>query len=231
MSAMHEYENRDQLADALASGVAAVLAGAIAMRGEARLAVSGGSTPMRFFRKLSQAAIDWEKVTITLVDERFVDPDHERSNLRLVREALLQDKAAKAKLVPLADGSSDSVEKAAARADHAIAMLGRLDAAILGMGNDGHTASFFPEGDRLEDALDPNCQHHVIAISAPGAGEPRLTLTLHYLLEAHFLALHIEGEEKLQTLDRARKDGSELAMPVRAVFRRAADRLQIFWAP
>ena len=231
MSVMHEYENRDQLAEALASGVAAVLAGAIAMRGEARLAVSGGSTPMRFFTRLSQAAIDWEKVTITLVDERFVDPDHERSNLRLVREALLRNKAAKAKLVPLTDGSVATVEKAAIEADHMIAMLGRLDAAILGMGNDGHTASFFPRGDRLEDALDPNCQHHVIAISAPGAGEPRLTLTLHYLLEAHFLALHIEGGEKLQTLDRARKDGSELAMPVRAVFRRAADRLQIFWAP
>lgn len=231
MSNVHHYGDRDQLADALASGVAAVLAGAIAMRGEARLAVSGGTTPLRFFRRLSQADIEWGKVTVTLVDERFVDPSSERSNLKLVRENLLQEKAAAAHLVPLTDGSHGKIEGAVASADHAIAMLGRLDAAVLGMGTDGHTASFFPAGDRLRDALDPKCPHHVLSMVAPGAGELRLTMTLHALLDAHFLALHIEGEEKLMTLAKAREAGAVEEMPVRAVLRSAGEKLQIFWAP
>ncbi|MCB1430195.1 MAG: 6-phosphogluconolactonase [Nitratireductor sp.] len=231
MSNVHHYGDRARLAEALATGVAAVLAGAIAMRGEARLAVSGGSTPVGFFRRLSQVDIEWSKVTVTLVDERFVDPTSERSNLRLVRENLLQEKASAAHMVPLTDGSLARIEEAVATADHAIAMLGRLDAAILGMGNDGHTASFFPSGDRLREALDPRCPHHVLSMIAPGAGEPRLTMTLHALLDAHFLALHIEGEEKSMTLEKARQAGPVEEMPVRAVLRGAGDKLQIFQAP
>ncbi|MEZ5871712.1 MAG: 6-phosphogluconolactonase [Nitratireductor sp.] len=231
MSNVHHYGDRDQLAEALASGIAAVLAGAIATRGEARLAVSGGTTPLRFFRRLSQADIEWGKVTVTLVDERFVDPESERSNLRLVRENLIRDKAAVAHVIPLTDGSHARIEDAVATADHAIAMLGRLDVAVLGMGNDGHTASFFPQGDRLQDALDPKCPHHVLSMVAPGAGEPRLTMTLHALLDAHFLALHIEGEEKSTALGEAGEAGAVEEMPVRAVLLGAGEKLQIFWAP
>lgn len=208
-----------------------MLSGAIVTRGEARLAVSGGSTPALFFGALSKLDLDWAKVTVTLVDERFVTEDSPRSNAALVKRALLRDRAAAARFLPLSGDVSAGLAACAERADHAIAMLGRLDAAILGMGNDGHTASFFPGGDRLADALDMNARRHVLAIEAPGAGEPRLTLTLKALLEARFIALHIEGAEKRETLDKALRAGSELDMPVRAVINRAGDRLQIFWAP
>lgn len=227
----HRYDTRGQLAEALAAGVAAILGGGIAERGSATLAVSGGSTPALFFARLSQADIEWRNVTITLVDERFVPPDHPRSNLRLVREALLVNRAAAAAVAPLCDGTIADLDAAAAAADRRVAGLGPLDAAILGMGADGHTASFFPGGDNLASALDPACDRHVVAMVAPGAGEPRLTMTLRQLLEARFLALHIEGEDKKTVLEAARREGPAQEMPVRAVLRGAGDRLNLFWAP
>ena len=227
----HAYESRHDLAEALATGVGAILAGGIATRGQARLAVSGGSTPKLFFETLSKADLDWERVRVTLVDERFVATDDARSNAGMVKHLLLQNKAAKARFIPLCDGGEDSVEAAAANADHAIAMLGQLDAAVLGMGTDGHTASFFPGGDRLKQALDPGTPHHVIAMRAKGAPEPRLTMTLHYLLEAQFLALHVEGAEKRTVLEDAMREGSHEEMPVRAVIDAAGERLHTFWAP
>jgi 6-phosphogluconolactonase len=228
---MHVYENREALALALATGVAAVLSGAIATRGEARLAVSGGSTPALFLDILSQAELDWERVTVTLVDERFVGEESPRSNAALVRRTLLKGRAASARFLPLAGDVEAGLPVARDTADHAVAMLGRLDAVILGMGNDGHTASFFPGGDNLAEALEVQGRRHVIAMTAPGAGEPRLTLALRPILEARFLALHIEGEEKRRTLEAALGEGAQADMPVRAVLTHAGERLQIFWAP
>lgn len=227
----HCYDSREALAEALASGVAAVLAGGIATRGQARLAVSGGSTPELFFERLSRMDLDWARVRILPVDERFVPIDHPRSNAGLIRRLLLQGRASAARLLPLCNGDEADHGEAAANADHAVAMLGGLDAAVIGMGEDGHTASFFPDGDNLAAALDVRTRHHVLAMQAPGAVEPRMTLTLRYLLEAGFIALHIEGAAKRQTLSRAVAGGSQEEMPVRALLREAGERLHLFWAP
>ncbi|MEC9343640.1 MAG: 6-phosphogluconolactonase [Pseudomonadota bacterium] len=226
----HEYATREQLAEALAAGVAAVLAGGIAERGSATLAVSGGSTPALFLAQLSRADLDWPSIMVTLVDERLVAPDHPRSNVGMVRRTLMQNRAAAAQLVPLVDETPDTAEAAADLANQRIAGIGGFDAVILGMGTDGHTASFFPGGDRLAQALDPTAEERIVTMQAPGAGEPRLTLTLPAILDAHFLALHIEGEEKKAVLERALEDGPAEAMPVRAVLRLAGTRLNLFWA-
>ena len=227
----HDYPDRESLAEGLASGIAAVLAGGIAMNGRATLAVSGGSTPKLFFRRLSQAAIDWKSVTVILVDERIVAPDHERSNARLVRENLLQGAAAAARFEPFVTDAPTPEECAEASTRLIDAPDNRLDAAILGMGTDGHTASFFPGGNRLLKALDLETRENVIAMEAPGAGEPRLTLTLPFLLDARFLALHIEGREKADVLEAALAGRDPLEMPVRAVLGQAILPLHVFWAP
>jgi 6-phosphogluconolactonase len=224
------FENREKLAEALATGVAAVLAGGIATNGSAVLAVSGGNTPLRFFEKLSKTDIEWKRVTVTLVDERFVPSGHDRSNAGLVSKALLRDRAATAKFVPMVTMASDFAGNLAAL-EKAIALVGPIDACILGMGADGHTASFFPGGDHLAEAIDRGGTQQVISMNAPGAGERRLTLTLPRILDAHFLALHIEGTEKKAVYEHALAEGPAEDLPVRAVLRAAADRLQIFWAP
>ena len=226
--ARRTFRDKQQLAEALAEAVAGNLKAGIAARGAASLAVSGGTTPVRFFQVLAaRGDVAWDKVTITLVDERWVDESSDRSNGRLVRANLLQGRASVASFVPLYQGGDTPDEAKSGAAQSAVPQP--LDAAILGMGNDGHTASFFPGGDTLAAALtEPG---PVIAIRAPGAGEPRVTLTLQRLLASRALYLHIEGEEKVKTLERAEAEGPVEDMPVRAILRETQTPLTIFWCP
>lgn len=226
--ARRDFRDRQQLAEALAGAVAENLKAGVKTRGVASLAVSGGTTPAAFFKALSNRQdVPWDKVTITLVDERWVDESSDRSNGRLVKANLLQGRAAAAKFVPLYQGGDAPDEAAASKAQAAVPQP--LDAAILGMGNDGHTASFFPGGDTLAAAL--SVDGPVIAIRAPGAGEPRVTLTLKCLLSARALYLHIEGEGKVATLQQAEAEGPIEDMPVRAILRQTQTPLTIYWCP
>jgi 6-phosphogluconolactonase len=225
----HEFASREELAEALASVVADVLRAAIDKRGTTLLAVSGGSTPGMFFRELSRQELDWDNVTVTLVDERFVPEDSSRSNARLVRENLLRDKAAAARFAGLFSDAS-TVEDAAHKAGERLSRLPLpLDAVILGMGTDGHTASFFPDAGNLESLLDLSAEAIVAPVHTASGGEPRLTLTLARILEAGFVALHIEGAEKRSVLETALGGGAHL--PVGAVRDRAPQPVQVFWAP
>ncbi|MGL4488897.1 MAG: 6-phosphogluconolactonase, partial [Rhizobiaceae bacterium] len=212
----HKFASPDALADGLATAVAANLQLGIETRGVGMLAVSGGSTPKRFFDRLSRSDLDWEKVMVTLVDERWVAPSSDRSNAKLVRDTLLKNGAAAAQFVPLWSSGDEPNEEAIAQTNITLREVpAPFDAVILGMGNDGHTASFFPGGDALEEAL--TAKGPALAIRAPGAGEPRVTLTLPTLLNTRALYLHIEGAEKSATLDKALGDGPVEDMPVRAV--------------
>ena len=211
------FESRGSLASALATDVANALQHHVISKGRACLAVSGGSTPKLFFETLSQFDVPWNKMAITLVDERQVPETSPRSNARLVRESLLQNRAEAAEFIPLFENP---------QAGHAPV----LDVVVLGMGSDGHTASFFPDGDHLAEAIDPRTETRVIGISAPSAGEPRLTFTLPALLDASLLCLHIEGQEKRNVLDKALAEGPIAAMPVRAVLR-SKKPLTLYWCP
>lgn len=224
----HVFESRGALAAALAQAVAGVLSKAIARRGEGFLAVSGGTTPGLFFAALSDQPIDWEKVTVTLVDERFVPPSSGRSNAGLVTSTLLRGRAQAARFVPLY-AEAGSVEEAAALTAGALAGLPwPLDATVLGMGTDGHTASFFPDATNLPALLAPQVPRAILPVHADSAGEPRLTLTLARLVDTGFLALHVEGAEKKAVLDRA-LDGAS-ALPIRAVFDAAKGPVEVYWA-
>lgn len=226
-----DFADGTELAEALADKVAEQLAAAIATRNGATLAVSGGSTPKRFFEALATRAINWSKITVTLVDERLVPPGHERSNHSLARTHLIKHKAAGVRFVPLfsdAETADGAAEIAALRID---GLALPLDVVVLGMGTDGHTASFFSGGSTLASVTDPDCHESVMAIEAPGAGEPRLTLTLPRIVEAGFIALHIEGDAKQAVLAEALAGGPVNDLPVRAVLRHALRPVEIYWAP
>lgn len=221
------FPSSEALAEALADDVANVLRQALKTRERASLAVSGGSTPGRFFDALSQKHLDWANVVVTLVDERFVPPSSDRSNERLVRERLLTNEARLARFMPLYSATG-SVEAAAAQAEAGLALVGQpLDAAVLGMGTDGHTASFFPDAENLMTLLDPESRALVEPVHAETAGEPRLTLSLARLLEARFLALHIEGAEKRAVLEAALAPGGD--KPISAVFAHADKPVPVYW--
>jgi 6-phosphogluconolactonase len=225
------FPNGAALAQALAEKVAEALANAILARGRAFFAVSGGSTPKAFFKALSVKPIDWSKVVITLVDERFVPETSDRSNHKLVATNLLQNEAAKAKFIPLYHAVAD-VEDAALVATGDARRIGQpFDVVILGMGGDGHTASFFPGGNNLEQALNPRTSRGVITMEAQDAGEPRLTFTFSALQDARLLVLHIEGEAKKPVIDQALAEGKASAMPIGRVIANAASDTEIYWAP
>lgn len=230
----HAYPDGATLAGALAATVAQELQGAIDRRGVALLAVSGGRTPQRFFHALSTRPIDWRAVLVTLVDERCVHVSHERSNERLVREHLLRARAAAASLVGLYDHAArGDATSAAARRIAALPLP--LDAIVLGMGTDGHTASWFPDAAELDAALALDTGARVVSVSAPSVPDERLTLTLPVVAASPHVHLHIEGAAKRAVAERA-EDASRgatappaRALPVAAILRAAP--VAIHWSP
>lgn len=228
---LHSFEDSQALARNLASDVAKHLSDAVAARGSASIAVSGGSTPKRFFEELSAHELEWSRVTITLVDERFVPADNPRSNHLLVETHLLKNKAVLANFQPLYQDVASALQAAAIATEKTADIGNPFDIVILGMGADGHTASFFPGGNHLARAIHADAPRGVMTMEAEGAGEERLTFTFTSLADARLLVLHIEGEAKKAVLEQAEAGTDEFEMPIRAVLNRAPSTVEIYWAP
>jgi 6-phosphogluconolactonase len=229
---LYEFADRPAQARALSASVAERLRAGLRERGQALLAVSGGTTPAEFFAQLAQERMDWEKVCVTLVDERWVPADDDRSNARLVQTTLLQHAAAAARFVPLYTGAA-TPELGLTGTEARIAALPLpFDAVVLGMGDDGHTASFFPGGDQLDAALDLSGSARVLPMRAQAAGEPRVTLTLPILLATRALYLLIAGAHKRDVLDAAMHGTPAAAhYPIRAVLSQQRVPLAVYWSP
>jgi len=219
---LQTYPDRAALMAGLASVMVKELATAL-RNGPATLSVPGGTTPGPVFDALSVADLDWARVFVLLNDERWVGEDSPRSNTRLLRERLLQRKAAAATLLPLyapAPKPEDRLEQLA----QTIAPHLPISVLLLGMGNDMHTASLFPGADHLSQALSPDAPV-LMALRADAAGEPRITLSARVLQAAHHIHILITGPEKRQALDRALTLPPELA-PIRTVL----DQATVHWA-
>jgi len=229
---MHRFTDCHAQARALAERIALRLREAIAQRGRAVIAVSGGSTPRAFFQCLAREALDWGRVQVTLVDERWVPTDDPRSNAALVQSTLLQGAASAATFVPLYTGAPTPEQGVATAVQRIDALPRPFDAVVLGVGDDGHTASFFPGGDHLAAALDLDGSARVLSMRAADAGEPRITLSLATLLDTRALYVLIIGERKLAIVDAARQGaGAGKDYPVRAVFTQQRVPVAVYWCP
>ena len=220
---LRTYPDREMMFMELADELASELGNCLRTHEHASFCVPGGTTPGPIFDVLCDVALDWGRVHVFLNDERWVPETSERSNTRLLRERLLTGKAAKAKLVPMV---ADTPEPEDALDSLAAGFAGEfpISVLLLGMGSDMHTASLFPGADRLGEALAANAPT-LMAMRAPGALEPRVTLTAHVLDGAMSKHVVITGAEKREAVERARHLSREEA-PITAVWNGAV----VHWA-
>lgn len=229
MCSIREFADAATLTAALAQHAARCLKADLARQERAVLVVSGGKSPAPFFQALSAQPLDWNRVVVTLADERWVPPGHADSNESLVRSQLLRGRAAQAQLVPLWTGAA-TPEAAVPAVSAALAALpAPFSEVILGMGEDGHTASLFPGTTELAEGLqtaDP-----VLAVHPSRAPHARLSLSLGALLNSRDLVLMISGAAKRALLERALGEGPVEELPVRAILRQTTVPVSVFWAP
>ena len=224
-----EFENTSALDIELSDKVAKLLAADISATGSASLVVSGGRTPMGFFHLLSQCSLDWSKVSITLADERWVNSNHADSNEKLVRENLLINEAHQAQFIGLKNSAEDAIA-GESDTEQALASVGPFTVLVLGMGDDGHTASLFPGADALPLGLDMNSGRTCIGVTPTAAPHQRISMTLPRLLNSQQIILHISGAGKQQVLEEAQSGNDVEALPIRAILNQQQAPLEIYWA-
>lgn len=197
----------------MADSILGHLTQALGERGVATLALSGGRSPRPVLERLSHAALDWSKVTVLLVDDRWVDPSSPDSNERLVREALLRNAAAAARFVPMKNGFADPYAGAAACEAAYAALPWPLDVVVLGMGEDGHTASLFPAAKELAHGL--STTERVLAVTPPVAPHQRMSLSASSILDSRVILLQLSGAAKLPVYEAALAGGPVEQYPIR----------------
>jgi 6-phosphogluconolactonase len=228
MTTTHEFATRDALMSAAAARIADDLNQAILAHGNACLALSGGGTPEPAYRALGCLPVDWSKVTFALVDERFVTVESDASNEGMISRALAPALSQGAAILPLVTEwtrPSESAERA-----EALYAARRIDIAVMGMGEDGHTASWFPGMAQLSavlDAANPRSVMSVFCADAPGSAE-RITLTRSAIARASAVMLLITGDAKRKRLEQAL---SQRDAPVAALFEPPVPQPDVWWSP
>lgn len=218
-------------AEACASRLAAALSDALAEAGKAVFAGSGGSTPSPIYARLAEAPLDWSAIAVTLIDERYVPESSPDSNAALLKRTLLAGPAGAARFVPLYSPQV-TVDRAAAVAAHALAAEGgRLDAVLLGMGEDGHICSMFPDSPTLKSLLSPTLPPTVLGVPAGRDGrapsQERLSINLPYLIQARRVVLAITGAAKRAVFEREAA-GDPAIQPIAALLAHKVP-LEVVW--
>jgi 6-phosphogluconolactonase len=224
---LHAFDDPLVQADALARAVGDALQARLghgAADGHATFAVSGGSSPRRFLQVLSGQSFDWSRIDLTLVDDRWVPEDHKDSNVHFVRETLLQNAAAHARFTPLVDVTrepADQIARLNASTEPALP-----DVAVLGMGDDGHTASIFADAPEWREAI--TTEQRFVLVHPGAAPHARVSWSMFALKRIDRLFLLIAGKSKLDVLEKA------AASPLdNAISKLAHDKgvtLDVYWS-
>jgi 6-phosphogluconolactonase len=223
------FESRDAASLAAADEIAKRLAGRLELQPKASLVVSGGTTPKRCFNELAKTALDWPRVHVLLSDERWVPPDDDDSNEKLVRDTLLQGYAEGAELLPVFS-TTTTIERRCDEIDRQIRLLPfPFACALLGMGEDGHFASLFPDADNLSEGLDVDNERLCIAVNTDASPHPRVSLTLAALARSDSIVLLMFGDKKREIYEQAKSKGSDL--PVARLLKQKKAPVNVYWAP
>ncbi|NNC99425.1 MAG: 6-phosphogluconolactonase [Gammaproteobacteria bacterium] len=232
-----EFDTQTSLAEVLADDVVAQLNNSISENGMAVMALSGGSTPKPLFQELCKRTVDWTRVVITLVDERWVDEQHELSNAAFLKRYLLDELPGKPQFVSLYHPAADVafslppvLEAYCAATGSSLSDPSGFDVVVLGMGGDGHTASFFPDADNIRELLDLHCSAALLTCDSPTTQVPRVTWSLPMILNTSLLALHITGPGKKAVFEHAVAGGDSSELPIRAAIFQPTTLLNVYYA-
>ncbi|WP_022946150.1 6-phosphogluconolactonase [Pseudoalteromonas ruthenica] len=230
----HFFDSKEEMTASLAESLEQRLTQGLADNSRAALMVSGGSSPAPAYKYLSNLDIDWHKVDVAMVDERWVDASHEKSNETFINDTLLQNKAARANFITMKNAAPTAEQGVEACEQHYQQVHRPYDVTILGMGPDGHTASLFPHAQGLEIGLQAEqlvCAINAIESEVTGAITERMTLTVHAIAQSKVVKLLISGEQKLATYKAAKQQGDVAEMPLRAILQHPDIELEVYWAP
>lgn len=224
------HTTREAAYEAVAELITSGLEEALAATGKASLLLSGGSTPAPAYKQMIAASLDWSKVQIGLVDERWVDEPDPASNEHLIRHCLSTNPDANPEFIPMKTDAPTAAEAVNA-VNAAYEPFNSPDVVVLGMGPDGHTASWFPDSEGLKTAMSRNTKQIVAAINATGciiAGDhtDRMTVTLPVVIQARHVILLITGAEK-----RAVLENTSAELPIHICLAACDGETQIVWAP
>ena len=194
----YSTNSSESLAEDLSQDIGEILKQSIKSDGRASLAVSGGRTPIPLFEALSDLSLDWPKVDLTLVDDRWLDPSHKDSNEMLVRSHLIKNKAKKINFLPLKNNSKTTKDGHKASEELLQQVKLPFDVVVLGMGSDGHTASLFPCSEELTEGLNLHNPYRLIVTYLKTAPYERMSLTAKAIIDSKNVFLHLNGSDKLQ---------------------------------
>lgn len=223
------FDSREAASTALADHIGDVLKTAITKRGNASLVVSGGTSPLATFHTLRQKVLSWRDVTIVPSDERLVPIDHADSNEGMIRRELMQDEASAAQFLSLVGEGVPGNERLAKLYSQLGNIHRPLDIVVLGMGDDGHTASLFPNSPDIGNALNSN--DDCVMQHPPHLNIARLSLTPAFLLDAREIILLFFGNKKRAIYDRATDGDDVKELPVGFVLNQQLVPVTMFWAP
>lgn len=225
----YEFESRQAASEAAASRIEALLAARLKAQGEASLVVSGGTTPKQCFTALSEADIDWANVHVLLSDERWVPADDGDSNENLVRADLLQKRAADAQFLPYYEAGTD-IEARCGELDKSIRLQPfPFACTLLGMGEDGHFASLFPDAQNLAEGLDDDGSRLCIPVTTAASSHARISLTLTAISRSDEVVLLIFGHAKRRVYEQAKSSGN--TFPVASLLKQKRAPVIVYWAP
>jgi 6-phosphogluconolactonase len=219
----------DETLQALKAALLSSIDQSIKSKDHCAMALAGGGTPQPLYRELSHSKLPWYKLTVTLTDERWVSTDHQDSNQNMITQCLLNQAGPELKFVPLKNNSASAIEGEAECETSLSTQMQRLDIVVLGMGDDGHFASIFPDTHNVSVLLDQSTQQKCMAVSPPGK-QARMSLTLSYLLTAKVIYLLITGDEKKKIIDDIMSNhSSSQQYPVSILLNQQVCPVHIYW--
>lgn len=219
--------SRAELEYNLCEDLCSILTKAIEEKGHATLGLSGGSTPKNLFHLLSQRELEWNKISIFPIDERFLDDENKAQNGHLIRSTLLKNKAQKAKFIPLIYNNIDYYVNLEIAEKELSNIQKPYDIILLGMGLDGHTASLFPEINNLKEGLNDQNEKLLINTQPKHAPYKRISMTAAAINTSQHLFLHIYGSEKKLLFDKALGLNDPYQFPITAFANHS--NFKIYW--